>query len=167
MRRRLILMRHAQSEHGASSDHARSLNGRGQKDARAVGRCLASRGWEPEAALSSDAERTRQTWAVMASAMESDLEPQFSRALYLGSLDEVWTEAQHLSPEVETALLLGHNPGWGQALYRLTGRTEHLTPATAALLHGEGETWPDALEGRWELVELIRPTDLRDPDQGV
>ena len=167
MRRRLILMRHANSERRALSDHARCLDSRGQRDAQTMGRCLVERGWEPEAALSSDAERTRQTWAGMAPSMTREVSPHFTRALYLAGPDEIWTEAHHLSDEITTALILGHNPGWAYALQQMTGHDEHLTPATAALLHGEGDTWPEALEGRWDLVELIRPENLSDPDQGV
>ncbi len=65
MTRRLIVMRHAKSswKHAGLTDHQRPLNKRGRKDAPRVARALIERGWTPRRVLSSDAARTRETWA--------------------------------------------------------------------------------------------------------
>ncbi len=164
MQRRLIVMRHATSawNTGAGSDHARPLNGRGQRDAPRVARHLVEAGWEPDAVLSSDAERTRQTWAGMAPELTSPPDPTFTNALYHAGLEAIWEAAHGLEPEIETVLVLGHNPGWEQAVHRLTGQPEPMTTANAALLEGEGEDWPGALERRWALVDIVRPRELAD-----
>ena len=67
MHRRLIIMRHAKSSwtSGALSDHERPLNARGIRDAPRVGAALVKRGWLPQLVLSSDSERTRETFAGM------------------------------------------------------------------------------------------------------
>ena len=150
-------MRHATSEGRASSDHARALTPMGEAEATDIGQQLRSLGWAPEAALSSDATRTRMTWACLSRALEHRVTPHFTRQLYLADYDALWSEAHHLAPTCHVALALGHNPGWEVTLHALAGQTERMTPATAALLIGEGDTWPEALEGRWRLEQLLRP----------
>ena len=68
---RLILTRHAKSswDSPVAGDHARPLNERGRKSAKAIGQWLSGKGYEPVLVLSSDAERTRETWALMAPAL--------------------------------------------------------------------------------------------------
>ena len=72
MRRRIIVMRHAKSswKSGARDDHARPLNKRGRRDAPRIAARLAELGWVPERVISSDSERTRQTWARMEEAFD-------------------------------------------------------------------------------------------------
>ena len=64
MRRRLIVLRHAKSawDTDAATDHERPLNKRGRRDALRVAEKIAKLGWQPEQVISSDAERTRETW---------------------------------------------------------------------------------------------------------
>lgn len=163
MERRLILMRHAKSawDTEAPNDHARPLSGRGRADAPKVAARLAALGWVPELVLSSDAVRTRETWARMASAFRSP-EVRWSRRLYGAGVGAVQDEVATVGAAVGTVLLLGHNPGWEGVLAFLSGRSLELTTANAALLRVDAHGWPDALEraGAWELVELIRPKSL-------
>ena len=69
--RRLVVMRHSKAESTAPSDHERALASRGRADAAAAGMWLAEQGITPDAALVSDAMRTRQTWAQVAGLAES------------------------------------------------------------------------------------------------
>ena len=158
MKRRLIVMRHAEAAMNSAdgSDHARPLTPRGRSDAPRVARALLDRGWRPEAVLSSDSRRTRETWEGMAPELDAPPQPSFTRALYLAGLDTLWEEVHGVASEVETLLVLGHNPGWEHAVYRLSGQPEAMAPANAALLVGSGDTWPEALEGRWERAEVVR-----------
>ncbi len=162
MERRLILMRHAKSAWGtlARSDHERSLNERGRRDAPRIARRLAQLGWAPDAVLSSDSQRTRETWDGMTAAFDDPPEPLFTHALYHAGLEDIWAEAHHLDPETETVLVLGHNPGWEYALHLLTGQSETMTTGNAALLEGAGDDWPAALRGRWRMTDLLRPKEL-------
>lgn len=163
MSRRLILMRHAKSSwtSGASSDHARPLKGRGRRDAPRIAAALQERGWWPDVALVSDAMRTRETWDRMVEGRaEAEVRPE--RQLYLAGIDELRGALRGLGPEVGTALALGHNPGWEEALHWLCGVDTRLTTANAALLETDAETWPQALEvpGGFRLLEVLRPKTL-------
>ena len=103
----LILTRHAKSawDSPAPSDHARPLNKRGRRSARALGQWLRDENHLPDQVLSSSSQRTRETYEQMG----LDVPAIFSERLYLASsemLFQVLREAEQ--PRI---LLLAHNPG--------------------------------------------------------
>ncbi len=157
-------MRHAKSSWSsdAPTDHARPLNKRGKRDSPRVARKLAELGWLPDAVWSSDSERTRQTWGLMKEELGLDVPVTFTPALYHAGLGAIQAVSASWPEEVVTMLVLGHNPGWEDAMTMLSGRAEVMTTANAALLVGEGTSWEDALEKGWDLDQLIRPRELVD-----
>jgi phosphohistidine phosphatase len=161
--RRLILLRHAKSawDTGVARDHDRPLNDRGRADAPRVGARLAALGWVPERVISSDAQRTRETWEHMAEAFEPPVvDVVFSPRLYGADLD-ILEEILADQDDVRTLMLIGHNPGWQDAVAWLTGQRESMTTANAALLEGHHASWLDgfASRARWTLVDVVRPKE--------
>ena len=71
-------------------------------------------------------------------------------------------EAGAIPEDVGTALLLGHNPGWEEALAVLIEERHALTTGNAALLEIEAPSWQDAIEraGEWMLHGIVRPKEL-------
>ena len=109
--RRLVIMRHAKAEPTAPSDHERALAERGQHDAEAAGRWLGEQGIAPDAALVSDAVRTRQTWAQVATgAGWDDGVADFSEALYDAGADSAFDLLRETGASVSTLVVIGHNP---------------------------------------------------------
>jgi len=161
MQRQLILMRHAKSswKDSALADHKRPLNKRGRRDAPRVAERLIALGWSLDAVVSSDSERTRETWARMAQQFP-EITPRFEAGLYHGGLRELRESAEGWDASWRCVLVLGHNPGWEEALQVLGGAQEALTTGNAALLRGEGALWRDALRGHWTLQRIIRPREL-------
>ena len=156
--RRLILMRHGQAEPGHGlPDHERSLTPDGRGEAERVGRAFVAAGWIPEFVRSSDAARTRQSWASVAGAVSVTGPVSFTRDLYLPTLERLAADAAGWAPELHTCLCLGHNPGWSDAASRLSGHRIGMGTANAALLEAEGDDWADAFTRRWTLVDLLRP----------
>ncbi|MFT5582748.1 MAG: phosphohistidine phosphatase [Cognaticolwellia sp.] len=161
---RLIILRHAKSSRSDAglSDHDRPLNLRGENDAPLVAKSLQDIGWVPEQVLSSNSERTRQTWARMADVL-GHVPADFIPGLYLASAQQAIGELQVNADDVTTLLLLGHNPGLEQLVFDLSGRSERLTTCNAALLTSNARDWKRALSGRWTLEEVVRPKGLRTP----
>ncbi len=166
MKRRLIVMRHAKSswKDPAKTDHERPLNGRGRRDSPRAARRLADLGWIPQMVLSSDSQRTRETAALLEPEWPEETHFAFTHALYHGGIDELVEEAAAVPDDVECLLVLGHNPGWEGAMIWLTGKEVRLTTGNAALLEGQGETWPAALVERdgWAIRDIVRPKELPD-----
>ena len=162
MERQLIVMRHAKSswESPASGDHERPLNDRGRQSAPRVAEHLMEIGWQPQHILSSDAQRTRETASLLVGQWEEGVGVDFRSRLYLAGRDELEAELQEISEEVESLLVLGHNPGWQQVVFRLSGHSITMKIATAALLLAECESWADAFHTRWSLESVVYPRDL-------
>ena len=162
--RRLIIMRHAKSSwsSGASTDHQRPLNDRGRRDAPRVAQALVDAGWLPGQILSSDSQRTRETYEQMVSVFPHEIPVQFHATLYHAGLSEILAEAPAISEDVSILMVLGHNPGWQEAVHRLSGEYVTMKTANAALLEGEGADWADALRQRssWRLVDVVRAREL-------
>jgi len=166
MLRRLLLFRHARAAgllapdgSGAApgGDHARPLVPSGQQDAVEVGAELAIRGWIPDAVLSSDSARTRQTWACLSVALGSP-PVRFDHALYNADAETLIEEIGLVGDDVRTLLVLAHNPGLQELAWELTGEDVGLATANALLLCSEAPTWPEALRPRrWRVEALVRP----------
>lgn len=107
MTKTLILMRHAKSswDHPGLEDHARPLNKRGRKSAKVLGTWLRANDLVPDEVLSSDSERTRETFALLG----LDLAADFTRALY--HADAMAMQAVLRGATGDRVLMIGHNPG--------------------------------------------------------
>lgn len=151
-------MRHAKSSwaHEGLSDHARPLDARGRRDAPRIAQDLASVGWAPDLALVSDAARTEETWAWMAEHLE--ITPfMLVPSLYHGSLGDIRAAVLARVVHHRTVLVLGHNPGWEDALEALCGRRHVMKTAYAALLSHRAP-WSEALGRRdWRFRGMIGP----------
>ena len=103
--RRLILMRHAKSSWAidGQEDHQRPLNKRGRRDAPRIATALAARDWLPDFVVSSDAERTRQTWAQMSSVFSIDCEVRWTNDLYLAALGDLQNDSTHWPDSAHTS----------------------------------------------------------------
>ena len=163
--KKLILMRHAKSawNTGAPTDHARPLNKRGRKSAPVIAQTLKDLNWSPEWVLSSDSARTMETWQRMDSYFLPKPTVLFLSELYLGSLEDIQNMVLlHVPNEVETLLLLGHNPDWEETLFELSNENLEMTTGNAALLSHQGQTWTDCIHQlkSWTFHQLLRPREL-------
>src|SRR5262245_52477626 len=124
-----------------------------------VGKRLAKLGWVPDLVVGSDSRRTEETWERIQKRFP-DARVRFTRKLYAGGPRELRTEVARLSGDVRTVLVLGHNPGWEEAVMELSGREVRITTANVVLLEGEGSTWVEALRGAWSVAGVVRPKQL-------
>lgn len=100
-------MRHCKSDWTIGlGDHARSLNDRGHRSAKALGDWLRDHDHLPDQALVSDAQRTQDTW----NGLTLDCPVQLLSGLYLAEPDEIWKILQ-AHGKAETILIIAHNPG--------------------------------------------------------
>jgi phosphohistidine phosphatase len=153
----LIVMRHAKSDWnaGAETDHARPLNARGRREAPKVGELLRERKARPDLVLSSDSNRTRQTFEGLEKGL-GELSVRFEPSLYHAGLSEVRALATTVPTTIGTLMVLGHNPGWETMVLELSGEPIEMKTADAAILTSDAATWPEALVGPMKLVEIVR-----------
>jgi phosphohistidine phosphatase SixA len=159
----LVVMRHAKSswKSDAADDHDRPLNKRGRRDAPRVARALTERGYRPNLIISSDSRRTRETLDAMLPVL-GDVTVAFRRAFYHAGIGEIRAELNEIEEWPGCVLVLGHNPGWDEAVEWLCGEAVYLRTANAALLKASGRRHAAALRKResWELRDVIVARDL-------
>lgn len=160
--RRILLTRHAKSDwdSDAPDDHARPLNKRGRRDAPRMGALVQTLGWRPSLVLCSSAARALETLSGLRGAWAPQPEVRVLPSLYHAGEEAARAALCAVPDEVETVMLIGHNPGWEEALTALSGARETLPTAAVAVLERAGdEGWArlGALAAPFQLVRVLRP----------
>lgn len=168
MSRELFVLRHAKSdwESGAKSDSERPLNKRGRKEAPRIGAWMREHYLYPGLVLCSPAVRARETLDAVAAELQLPAERmRVVDELYLASLGALLKILRDVPAEHDSIMLVGHNPGLDDLVTYLGAHQIPLTESgklmtTACLAHFKlPDDWTE-LEGKGELVEIIRPAEL-------
>ncbi|EFL30662.1 phosphohistidine phosphatase [Streptomyces viridochromogenes DSM 40736] len=165
--RRLVVLRHAKSAWPVDvADHERPLAPRGRRDAPAAGRALVEADCLPDLALCSTALRARRTWELAASQWGTPPPVRHDRRLYAANPAGLLAVVHEVPAEVETLLLIGHNPGLEELVLALAGdglddtleqvRTKFPTSAIA-VLSWHGGSWSDLAPGSALLTSVTVP----------
>ncbi len=161
--KQLLLMRHAKSswKHAGLTDRERPLNGRGRRDAPRMGALLARLDTVPELIVCSAAVRAVQTANAVADAAGYEGEIRRLPELYGADTCDFWAALQAVADEVETVMLVGHNPELEDLVESLTGQSEPMPTAAVALLKLPISSWCEIESvDRGTLVQVWRPREL-------
>jgi len=170
--RRLVVLRHAKSAWPAGvPDHERPLAPRGLRDAPAAGRALAEADCLPDLALCSTAVRARQTWELASAQWGTPPPVRRDPRLYAADVSDLLAVVHDVPAEVETLLLVGHNPGLEELVLELAGdslddaldevRLKFPTSAIAVLAW-HGTTWDALAPGTALLTSMLVPRGKKD-----
>jgi phosphohistidine phosphatase len=166
--KRLYLLRHAKSswDDPTLADHDRPLAPRGRRAAKVIAKHLARQGISPELVLCSPSTRTRQTLKRLAPGLRKNVDVRIEPELYASSAGELLEVLNEVPDEVESVMLIGHNPGIQDLALSLAGagsqiprlRSKFPTAGLATLeLNG---TWRELAPKSAELVALVTPKEL-------
>jgi phosphohistidine phosphatase len=178
--RRLMLLRHAKTEHDAPSgrDHDRRLDERGRLDAAAIGTWIGSHPPLPDTVLVSTAVRAKQTWEIARETIKAAAREQVDQP-HVEWLDEIYgAETAQLLQIVRMAsatdpahlMLVGHNPGMHELALMLAGGgdaaakkalEDNLPTAGLAILDFEIDDWDEVAFRRGKLVRFTSPKLLK------
>mgnify|MGYP002795029057 CR=1 FL=1 len=109
----LYLVRHAKStwEYASLADYDRPLNNRGLRDAPLMGHRLADKKISVDQIWSSPARRATDTAYILAEALPySRKEIMLHDQFYVSSTTNFISEIQSCPDEVQSLLIVGHNP---------------------------------------------------------
>ena len=155
--RTLILLRHAKSDwSGGEADIDRPLADRGRRQAPDAGRWLAADIEGIGLAVVSPAARARSTWELVSAELAAPPPLRIDDRIYAASDDELLAVVRDLPDDVETAVLVGHNPGFEDLATLLSGTSTHLTTSAIAVLTLPG-SWSSAEPGASVLRAVGRP----------
>jgi len=115
-------------------------------------------GWDPQQVISSDAQRTRETWARSAPALEPPSLVRFTSRLYMADLRAVLDELGGADDRLNTVLALGHNPCCERSVQWLCGESVVMKTADVALLEAHASGWRQgfSIQHTWRLSRLLR-----------
>ncbi|GAA4004381.1 histidine phosphatase family protein [Streptomyces sp. NBC_01352] len=163
--RHLVVLRHAKSAWpDGVPDHERPLAPRGRRDAPAAGRALADADLLPDLAVCSTAVRARQTWELASAQWGTPPPVRHDARVYAADVPELLAVVHEVPAEVETLLLVGHNPGLEELVLALAGDSlDHALdevrlkfPTSAiAVLAWRGTDWQDLAPGTALLTDVI------------
>jgi phosphohistidine phosphatase len=161
----LLVLRHAKAQHDApAGDWPRNLTDRGRRDARTMGEFIRDNPGRPDAIVSSDANRARQTAEIAAEAIGFDATLTLDHAIYDAGLTDLIEVVRSLPADAATVLLVGHNPGLESLAAALAGvDADTLRLPTAGLAHLEfaADRWTEIGPGSGRLVALHTPKEFR------
>jgi phosphohistidine phosphatase len=175
--RRLLLLRHAKTEHDAPSgrDQDRRLDDRGRRDAAEIGGWIGRHPPIPDAVLVSTAIRARQTWEIAWEAMKHLVpQPQVEILPELYGADP--SQLLHTIHEASATtdprrlMVVGHNPGMHELALTLIGGgdaarrkalAENLPTSGLAVFDFAVDDWADVAFRRGRLVQFLSPKMLK------
>jgi phosphohistidine phosphatase len=166
--KRLYLLRHAKSswDDPTLADHDRPLAPRGRRAAKVMAKHLERKGIAPELVLCSPSTRTRQTLRRIAPGLGKKANVQIEPELYAASAPVLFDVLHEVPDEVESVMLIGHNPGIQDLALSLASAGPESTRVrgkfpTAALATLEfNGSWRELAPASAELVSLAKPKEL-------
>ena len=164
----LYLIRHAKSswDDPTLADHDRPLARRGRRAAKVMAQHLGRKGIAPELVLCSPSTRTRETLTRIAPGLGKHADVRIEPELYAASAAALLEVLHGVPDEVESVMLIGHNPGIQDLALSLAPagsesarvRSKFPTAALATLqLNG---SWRELAPGGAELVSFVKPKEL-------
>jgi phosphohistidine phosphatase len=167
--RRVYLLRHAKSswKDRSLADRDRPLAGRGKRAAKAVAGHIEAEGIRPDLVLCSPARRTRETLERVEAAFGEQVEVRFEEALYAASEAELLASLRALPAEVQSVMIIGHNPGIEELALGLASEgaerarmKEKYPTAALATIDLPADAWRTVERASGELIAYVRPRDL-------
>ena len=158
----LYVLRHAKSswDDCSLSDFERPLNERGIKTAPLMGKEMKKNDFVPEIIICSTAKRAEQTAKLVKDSAEFDAEIMFEEAIYEASVTTLLHIVSEIDNEFDSALIVGHNPGFENLVRVLTGKVEAMPTAGLAVINLEIESWNEINTESGNLREFIRPKEI-------
>ncbi len=167
--KRLYILRHSkagQSNKRLLDDHERTLTGKGIDLCSAVSEQLQVSDKFPEVILCSTAIRAKETTKlVLENIKESanDAEVKYLPKLYLASPDDILNIIRDIDDDVESVMVVGHNPGLQQFSMNISGSGDkkkfremrgNFPPASLAVFDINNDNWADTKNQSAELVDF-------------
>jgi len=142
----LILVRHAKSSwnDAALPDRERPLNDRGKRDLARMCKRLAERGVKPDLIVSSPALRALATAEVIAKKLDYKRKHiAVSDRLYAGQADDLLEVMRALDDELQSVMLVGHNPELTELARHLSREITHMPTCAIAQFTFSAKSWSD------------------------
>lgn len=168
----IYLARHAKSSwnSGATNDFDRPLSNRGEADAQRIGEEMHRLGWIPQKVISSPAIRAKQSCKILCEQLQYPIDHiEWNSEIYAAYMVTLMHILTSLNEEIDSIMLVGHNPSMEDLLVHLCGYAEThdvkqsngklMTTVNVAKINAD-VSWMNLVMHEAELVRLLRPKEI-------
>ncbi|QQS39851.1 MAG: histidine phosphatase family protein [Acidobacteriota bacterium] len=157
----LFVLRHAKSswDHPELSDFERPLNKRGEKAAPFMGELMRSKGLVPDLIVSSPANRAKTTARLAAEAGGFEAGIELDERIYGAGANTLAYIIADFDDSADTAMIVGHNPGFEDLVGALTGEHPRFPTAALAVIDLDVTVWSETERGKGTLRDLFIPKE--------
>lgn len=164
---RIYIVRHATAQDTGESlpDFERSLVKKGEKEAKAIARHLASRHEVPDLMISSFANRAIETAHLFAKAFGYPLQKILLRDTFYGdaNIEKLVLEIRKQPDKDRSLMLFGHDPAFSQlAAHLIKSFRETIPKAGVVAAEFPINRWRDLEGGSGQLLEFTDPARLKE-----
>jgi phosphohistidine phosphatase len=155
-----MLLRHAKSgwKDNSLRDFDRPLKKKGKQTAKLVGKLIAHSGYQPDIVLSSPAKRAKKTAKLVKKHSHHNGPVHYVDTFYMGQPGDYIHALRSLSDEINSVMLVGHNPGMEDLLCLLAGKFSTLSTGALAILELELSHWSDFSSSTVsKLIQFVDP----------
>jgi phosphohistidine phosphatase len=142
-------------------DVDRPLNDRGIRATEVIGNYLREQKIVPDLIISSPATRARQTADLVLKAARLKLNPRFDERIYEASVHRLLEVVSQIEDTANTAMLIGHNPGFEELLESLTGEQQRVPTAALICIELNVEKWNKVRAGVGNVKWMVTPKKLK------
>ena len=142
------------------ADFDRPLNDRGRSAAPFMGDLMASKGLIPSLIVCSPAARAEQTAVLVKSHSGMDGAIRFDERIYEASALGLRQVLSELDDSIDSAMIVGHNPGMEGLIRLLTGEIEAMPTAALAAIELRIDSWRELNAGSGILLSVYRPKEV-------
>ncbi|HKX84540.1 MAG TPA: histidine phosphatase family protein, partial [Pyrinomonadaceae bacterium] len=142
------------------ADFDRPLNARGLDAAPFMGEFIAENNLIPDALLTSPARRAEQTARLVKEAASIPVSIRFDERIYEASPQTLNLIISELADDLNSAMLVGHNPGIEGFIRFLSGQLEPMPTAALAIVDLDIDAWSDIGSKKGSVRDVARPKDL-------
>lgn len=163
MPKNLLIMRHAKSSwsHSGLTDHQRPLNKRGKRDTPTMARLIADEDLVPDLVVSSTANRARMTAELFVEHCPGgDCQVSTTDEFYHASARVYLAYVAGFANTVETAMVVGHNPGLENLIESLAGEYERMPTAAIAHVIFDVDDWKKIEVENCSVQSIWRPKEI-------
>ena len=158
----LYIIRHAKSDwQSGVKDFDRGLNNRGERESKELGQYFASNNITPELIICSAANRTVLTSLNIAKELTYPFSKiQNEESIYEAHYEKYFPVIWGINNELNTVVIIGHNPGVSHLVYALTGEYLDFKTSCVAQINFEVDEWEKVLPNSGYLEMFITPSDF-------
>lgn len=153
----LYILRHGEknSINPNDYDYDIELSAKGLEDSKTIGKKLKEKGIKPDLIVSSPAIRARTTAEIVAKEISYKKNIMYNEVIYQAFLNELVESITYTFDNVDTLMIVGHNPSLTALAITFAGFKEELKMANAIRIDFDCNSWTAIEKENAKFIELF------------